>query len=295
MEKNRMDFRSTRTALLWAAFAGSSIVHLQAAPLAVTLTDDPTALASTIFGPGTTIVGTPTLSSQPGQSGVFTNFSSGPYTKTGGASGMYNLASGIILTTGIASGAEGNYIGGPSFDASGQGDAMLSAISGSPTFDADVLTIKFTASNPKLGLNFVFASSEYPEFVGSTPTDPIGIWINGTNVAVVPGAATPISVNSINANTNSNYFTQYSTPDTPFNYGGATTVLTATADVSTSSVNTIRFAIADAGDGSLDSALLIQNGNLGAVPEPSTWLLSLTGAGLICGFVFFRGKAGADR
>ncbi|MDQ2841054.1 MAG: choice-of-anchor L domain-containing protein [Acidobacteriota bacterium] len=288
-----MDFRSTRTALLWAAFAGSSVVHLQAAPLAVTLTDDPTMLASAIFGPGATIVGTPTLSSQPGQSGVFTNFSSGPYTQSGGASGMYNLASGVILTTGIASGAEGNYIGGPSFDASGRGDAMLSAISGSPTFDADVLTIRFTAANPTLRLNFVFASSEYPEFAGSTPADPIGIFVNGTNVALVPGTATPISVNSINANTNSNYFTQYSTPDTPFNYGGASTVLTARADVSTSSVNTIRFAIADAGDGSLDSALLIQNGNVGAVPEPSTWLLSVTGAGLLCGFVFFRRKVGA--
>ncbi len=195
-----MDFRSTRTALLWAAFAGSSVVHLQAAPLAVTLTDDPTMLASAIFGPGATIVGTPTLSSQPGQSGVFTNFSSGPYTQTGGASGTYSLASGIILTTGIASGAEGNYIGGPSFDASGRGDAMLSAISGSPTFDADVLTIEFTATHPMLGLNFVFASSEYPEFAGSTPADPIGIFVNGTNVALVPGTATPISVNSINAN-----------------------------------------------------------------------------------------------
>lgn len=288
-----MDFRSTRTALLWAAFAGSSIVHLQAAPLAVTLTDDPTTLASTILGPGTTIVGTPTLSSQPGQSGVFTNFSSGPYTQTGGASGSYSLASGIILTTGIASGAEGNYIGGPSFDASGRGDAMLSAISGSPTFDADVLTIKFTAANPTLGLNFVFASSEYPEFVGSTPADPVGIWVNGTNVALVPGTATPISVNSINANTNSNYFTQYSTPGTPFNYGGATTVFTARTNVSTSSVNTIRFAIADAGDGLLDSALLIQSGSVEAVPEPSTWLLSVTAVGLFSGFVFFRKKVGA--
>lgn len=290
-----MDFRSTRTALLWAAFAATSTAHLEAAPLAVTLVDNPVMLASTVLGPGTTIVGTPTLTSQPGQSGVFTNFNSGPYSQTGGASGMYSLASGILLTTGIASGAEGNYIGGPSFDASGSGEAMLSAISGSPTFDADVLTVQFTSANPTLSLTFVFASSEYPAFVGSTPVDPIGIFVNGTNVALVPGTGTPISINSINANTNSNYFTQYSTPATPFNYGGATTVLTATANVSTTSVNTIRFAIADAGDGSLDSALLIQSAAAAAVPEPSTCLLSMTGAGLLLGFAFFRGRAWAGR
>jgi len=290
-----MDFLSARTALVWAAFAGFGIAHLQAAPFAVTLVDDPTTLASNIFGPGITIVGTPTLSSLPGQSGVFSNFSSGPYTQSGGASGAYNLASGIILTTGIASGAEGDYIGGPSFDASGLGDAALSAISGSSTFDADILSVSFRSANPTLTLNFVFASSEYPTVGGTLPADPIGIFVNGSNLALVPGTTTPISTGTVNGNTNSGFFTQYSNPATPFNYGGATTILTARANVSTSSVNTIRFAIADAGDGSVDSALLIQGGSVQAVPEPSTWMLSLTGAGLLYGFVFFRGRARAQR
>ncbi len=283
-----MNFRSSWAVALSIAFATAGIANLDAASLAVDLVDDPAFLAASILGPGTTIVGTPTLTGQPGQSGLFTNFNSGPYTQTGGATGMYNIASGVILTTGIASGAEGNYIGGPSFDASGSGDAMLSAISGSPTYDADALTIQFTSVNPTLLLNFVFASSEYPEFVASTPTDPFGIFVNGTNVALVPGTSTPISINTVNAGTNSNYFTQYSTPSTPFNYGGATTIFSATANVSTSAVNTIRFSIADVSDGSLDSALLIQGASAAvAVPEPSTWLLLTTGVVLL----YFLGRS----
>ncbi len=269
------------TLLACAAFAAS---HLMAAPLAINLTDDPATLASMLFGSGVTIVGTPTLSSGSGQSGVFTNFDSGPYTQTGGASGQFNVASGIILTTGIASGAQGNFIGGPSFDAGGAGNPLLSAISGTSTFDADVLTIQFLSANPMLLLNFLFASAEYPGSVGSAfGNDPIGIFVNGTNVALVPGTSTPVSINSVNASTNSGFFTQYSNPGTPFNYGGVTTILSARANVSTTSVNTIQFAIADAVDGTVDSALLIQGSTAAAVPEPGSLLLFLTGAAVIGG------------
>ncbi len=286
-----MQTRSARAVLFMIVTGACSLASLNAATLSVSLNDNAFTLASTILGPGVTIVGTPTLSAMPGQSGVFANFNSGPYTQTGGASGMFVLPSGVILTTGIASGSEGNYIGGPSYDAQGSGDAMLSAISGSPTFDANVLTANFTTSNPLLLLTFIFASSEYPSFVGTSPSDPFAIFVNGQNVALVPGTSTPISINSINPNTNAKYFTQYSTPSTPFNYGGATTVLTASAAVSTSSVNTIRIAIADAGDATLDSALFVQAGSVAAVPEPATWLLSVIAAGIFVLFARFRRQA----
>lgn len=283
-----MNHRSPLGALSFALLAGLGIAQLQAAPFTVTLTNDPTTLASSILGSGVSLAGTPVLNSQPGQSGLFSNFSSGPYTQSNGRSGMFNLASGLILTTGIASGAEGNYIGGPNFDASGPGDPMLSALSGGPTFDASVLSIPFRSTNPTLLFNFVFASSEYPSFVGSTFVDPLAISVNGVNVALVPNTAMPVSINSVNAVTNSNFFTQYSTPATPFNYGGVTTILTARANVSTGAVNTLRIAIADAVDGSLDSAVLIQGGSVAAVPEPSAFLLSAGGAGLLWGFSFLR-------
>ncbi len=273
-----MNFRIERQALLITAFAAFGATRLMGGLFTVNPTDNAATLAQTLLGPGISIVGTPALSSQPGQSGTFTDFNSGPYTQTGGSSGQYNIPSGIVLTTGVATAGTGNYIGGPNADLSGSGNPLLSALAGTSTFDADVLTVQFTSANPTLSLKYAFASAEYPNFVGSQFVDAFGIFVNGTNIALVPGTTTPVSINSVNAGMNSQYFTQYSNPGTPFNYGGATTLLTATANVSTNSVNTIQFAIADATDGNVDSALFIQGaGGAAAVPEPASILLLATG------------------
>lgn len=271
-----MKFRLSRTALAVVALGALGASHPATAALMVNLTDDAATLAQAILGPGVTIVGTPTLSSQPGQSGVFTGFDSGPYIQTGGNPGQYSIPSGIILSTGVASAAVGNYIGGPSADLSGSGSPQLSAISGTSTFDADLLTFQFTSTNPTLSLNYAFASAEYPAFIGSF-SDAFGIFVNGVNIALVPGTTTPVSINSINAGVNANLFTQYSDPSTPFNYGGVTVLLTATANVSTTAVNTIQLAIADALDGNLDSAVFIQGGSRTPVPEPSGLVMLSTG------------------
>jgi hypothetical protein len=257
----------------------------------VNLTDDATTLAQAILGGGISIVGTPTLSSQPGQSGSFTNFSSGPFIQSNGTSGQFNIASGILLTTGIASGAEGNYMGGPNADVFGSGDPQLDALSGTDTFDASILTIQFTTVNPFLVLRYAFASAEYPASLGAF-SDAFGIFVNGTNVALVPGTATPVSINSVNAEVNANRFTQYSTPATPFNYGGVTTMLSARANVSTNSVNTIRIAIADSRDGSVDSAVFIEGSSLASpVPEPGTVLLLPAGGLFVAALIALRRRA----
>lgn len=273
-----MKFRSSCTAL---TVLGSVMVcgfQAVAVPLAVDLTDNAAVLAQALLGGSVTIVGTPTLSSQPGQSGLFTDFSSGPFVQTGGSSGQYSLGSGIVLSTGVASAATGTFIGGPNADLFGGGNPLLSALSGSSTFDADVLTVQFTSVTPTLSLNYVFASAEYPAFIGNI-SDALGIFVNGANIALVPGTTTPVSINSVNAAANSSFFTQYSTPDTPFNYGGATTILTATANVSTNAVNTIQLAIADALDGNLDSAVFIQGARAISVAEPTS--LMVLSAGLL--------------
>lgn len=103
----------------------------------------------------------------------------------------------------------------------------------------------------------------------------------------------PVSINSVNAGVNSSFFTQYSDPTTPFNYGGITTLLTASANVSTTAVNTIQFTIADAVDGNVDSAVLIQGGSSTSVPEPVGLLLLATGLALLGGCTAARGKAQA--
>ncbi|MBC7925028.1 MAG: choice-of-anchor L domain-containing protein [Bryobacteraceae bacterium] len=285
-----MKLISSRAAMVLVAIVALGTTQLPAAPLLVNLTDDATTLAQAITGSGVTLVGTPTRSFQPGQAGTFTNFDSGPFSQTNGSSGQFNIASGILLTTGIASGAEGNYIGGPNFDASGSGNPQLTALSGTDTFDAAVLTIQFNSTNPNLFFSYAFASAEYPAFIGGF-SDALAIFVNGINIALVPGTTTPVSINSINADLNSSFFTQYSNPGTPFNYGGVTTLLTARANVSTTSVNTIQIAIADSLDGSLDSAIFIPANSLTAVPEPGGLLVFPAGVALLGALAAYRRRA----
>ena len=271
-------FRSSGPAacVIFCALIGA--VPAAAVPLAINLTDDPVLLAEALLGNGVSIVGAPTLASQSGQSGLFTNFDSGPYVQTSGNQGRYRIASGIVLSTGIASAGVGDFIGGPNSGLSGGGSARLSAISGTPTFNADVLTIRFTSTAPTLTLNYAFASAEYPASIGSF-SDPLAIFVNGSNIAFVPNTATPVSINSINAGTNAQYFTQYSTPSTPFNYGAVTTLLSATVYVSVSGINTIEIAIADGVDPSVDSAIFLQGSSANAIPEPAS--LAVLAAGLL--------------
>lgn len=277
---------------------------LMADTFAVTPTDSADTLVNSILGSGVTLVGTSTLSSMPGQTGTFTNFSSGPYTQGNGTAGSYTIPSGIILTNGRADGAAGNYSGGASYSMGGAGVPELDTLAGGTTYDAAVLKFSFKSTSPTLYFNFAFASTEYPQYVGSQFNDVFGLFVNGKNVGVVPGTTTPITVNSVNADTNPNYFTQYSNDSTPFNYGGVTTLLTATANVSTTDVNTIEFAIADTADDILDSAVLIQGNSLGTVvpgnptptptpsetPEPATFMMTGSAFLLTAGVVVWRKK-----
>ena len=67
-------------------------------------------------------------------------------------------------------------------------------------------------------MSILFASTEYPTFVNSPFNDVFAFFVNGVNVAVVPGTNDPVTINKINAGnpvgfqvSNPQYFTQYST------------------------------------------------------------------------------------
>jgi hypothetical protein len=274
----------------------------------VTPTDDANLLAQTILGAGVAISGTPTLTGLAVQSGTFTDFTTGPFTNpVTGVSGEITIDQGIILSSGSVEGAMGNYDGlGSSVNLGGPGDAALTAISGFTTLDAVSLSFDFVPDADQVFIQFMFLSTEYPTYVNSQFNDVFAFFVNGTNVALVPGTTDPVTINSINVGnpvginaSNPQYFTQYSEFGvTPFNYGGATILLTATANVNAGEVNNFRFAVADASDRILDSAILIGTGKFtthdpgdpnNVIPEPGTWMLMISGfAGLV---VFGRRRA----
>ncbi len=137
--------------------------------------------------------------------------------------------------------------------------------------DASILEFDFIPSTSHTEFSFVFSSEEYPEFVGQY-NDVFAFFISGPgingvysnnadNIAVVPNTNTPITINSINNTTNSNYYVGNTAGDFPFymNGGGVTFPLKAVMDdLIPCETYHIVFAIADAGDASYNSYVFFE-------------------------------------
>lgn len=172
------------------------------------------------------------------------------------------------------------------------GDSRLDTLTAFGTANASILSFSFVPQGTTLRLRLVFGSEDYSDLVNSGfPADVFGIFVNGVNYARVPGTLTPISASSINCGGP----TSGPAPDVggqncglyrdnaPFfdlvdsELDGFTVPIDLTIPVNFGAVNMITFAIADTLDSSGDSALMLANGSIFAVPEPSTVALLLAG------------------
>lgn len=188
------------------------------------------------------------------------------------------LTSGVIMVTGPCSEAIGPNIssstgmdvGPPSFPSpAADHDAQLDAIIqvGSPgvyTNDAAVLEFDFVPTSDTVKFRYVFGSEEYPEFVGSI-NDVFAFFLNGpgyanTNIALVPGTSTPISIATVNNINNSQYYIDNEF-GTTIEFDGFTTTMTAIAAVQCGQSYHIKLAIADASDGVWDSGVFLEAGS----------------------------------
>lgn len=278
--------RSVIAAACITAFAASG----NAQALLITPTTDGNTLANTILGSGVSIVsGSINYIGEPNQGGTFSE---------GIASGL-GIEEGIILTTGDATLAPGpNSDDGASAGLGTAGDSDLDTESGESTNDANILEFDFITSTSDLFFNFVFASEEYNEYIDDF-NDPFAFFLNGVNIALVPGTSNVVSVDNVNCGNpfdasgatgdNCGLFNNNDPSDGgPFfdiEYDGFTDVFTASASGLGSGVNSIKLVIGDAGDTSLDSAVFIAANTFSGenptspVPAPPTALLLLAGLG----------------
>lgn len=271
-----------------AAKAQLSVTHSLTAQQLLDLLIDPTDSTITVIPGSVTYVGAPIAS------GSF----------TGGTSDNVGLGinSGLILTSGRAVDAIGpNNSDGTSTGNNTPGDANLSAlIGGAITRDAASLQFSFTTTTGNLSFNYQFASEEYNEFVFSF-NDVFGFFLDGVNIAKIPGINTPVSIDNVNGGnpfgtnpTNSQFYNNNDLSDGgPFfniQYDGFTKVFTASASGLGAGTHTIKLAVADAIDSLLDSAVFIEGGSFsGEPPQPPTTqdtpesssLLSLLGIGVL--------------
>ncbi|WP_353396044.1 DUF4347 domain-containing protein, partial [Hydrogenophaga sp. 5NK40-0174] len=250
------------------------------------------ALANAIMGAGV-VVNSATYSGGPDQAGIF---------QTGAGlsfgSNVIDFTDGAIFTTATnTSTVGGTDTGNVSQDAPGiDGDAQFNAVSGGvATFDASYIDIQFTpdilpgtnaGDTVRMTASIVFGSEEYNEYVYAGFNDSIGIWVNGTNVALAPNGL-PIGIDTINDaatinpsngnatnDPNPGHSTTVFTSANPSLYvnneggtyntrmDGFTVTLSLSFDVIVGQSNDIRIGIADTGDAAYDSWMFIRADSL---------------------------------
>ena len=211
-------------------------------------------MAETIFGEGVTVVS----ASYTGD-----NRSSGIYTDGDTVSpGVVPGDSGVILTTGRTS-AFTNGSGDANQDTntttSSRGpnnDPDFNDLAGTNTYDASFLEVDIIPDGDVLTLRIVFASDEYPEYAGSIFNDIVGIWVDGVPAELAIGDGST-SVGNVNSGSNENLYIDNTGSAYNTEMDGFTVTLTVKIPVTAGEVNTIKIGIADVGDSSYDSAVLI--------------------------------------
>ena len=216
------------------------------------------ALAQPIFG-DSVVVGTATLTGAVGASATY----SGADATLGGIAPADTR---IILSTGLAESftnssgtTDTNILDSTSGNNGTAGDLLLDGVTGQTTFDAVVLEATFTPDGDYITMQFVFSSEEYLDFVNSGVNDAFGVWVNNVYVPFPPAPNGVVSIDTINNTSASNlYIDNPSTLDV-YNteMDGLTRTLSIKAPVNSGQLNTIRIALADGGDTSYDSNVLI--------------------------------------
>jgi gliding motility-associated-like protein len=196
-----------------------------------------------------------------------------------GNGSSFPFQSGIVMSTGKLSNVPGPNNSLSDDDASNWGgDNDLEQTLGiNNTHNATVIEFDFTPNSDKVRFRYIFASEEYQENNSNTCIysdvfvfliKPIGG--SYTNIAVVPGTSIPVEVTTVHPEIPGNdgcpaenelYFDSFNGTNSPINFNGQTTPMTAEADVVPGQVYHIKLVIADDKNYRYDSAVFLEAGS----------------------------------
>jgi len=231
-----------------------------------------------------------------GSSSVITTDQVGSFETIGNAILQLGLNSGVLMTSGKASIAVGpNNLTGAGTNTGEPGDPDLNIMT-QPylTEDKAVIEFDFIPQFDTIKFRYVFGSEEFYEWCNNSYNDAFGFFLSGpgitgpysnnsVNIAIMPDGVTPVTINNLCADPSSNWVNPtYNPPGSGglyFQYDGMTYVFTAWYVVQPCSTYHIKLAVADAGDGSLDSGVFLEKG-------------SFSSAGLIVSNTFSNPKLG---
>ena len=224
---------------------------------------------------------------------------------------QFPFSSGVILTTGNISVAQGPNSSGSESSTTGVNQAAVDSdlqplvASGQPLDNASVLEFNFYSGRNEysniVSFNYIFGSEEYPEYVCSSFNDVFGFFLYGPdpfgapgvnvtkNMAIIPGSGgLPVSINTLNNGTAAGNatpcvldYSQFyrSNSGGAIEYDGFTTNLIADASLCACSEYRMKISIANVSDGSYDSGVFLEKGSF-KLPKEISITDSITTMGL---------------
>jgi gliding motility-associated-like protein len=195
----------------------------------------------------------------------------GTYSNAAGGGFGASMTNGLLLTTGSASGLPGTGNGNDDYSTcigTSSTDAQLISVIGAGTDVNDACIIEFDVVPQcnNLQIRFVFGSDEYTNWVSSGYNDAFGFFVSGPNpsggnynnynLAQLP-SGTFVTIDNVNNTSNTAYFINNNTGTYANHFDGFTTVLNPTMNVTPCQTYHFKLAIADAGDCSIDSGVMI--------------------------------------
>lgn len=200
----------------------------------------------------------------------------------------FPISEGVIIRNGVATFTQGQYSGANlSSSVTVSGDAFLQTLSNanggtSPIVNAEFLEFDFIPLSNSFSFNFLFASNEYG-FYQCEFSDVFAFVLTdlstgvSTNLAVIPGTSTPVSVTTIRnsiyndpsspnnscVSVNPTFFGTYNVgnPTSALNMRGQTVVMNASSAVVPNTPYKIRLVIGDYANTGFDSAVFIAAGS----------------------------------
>ncbi|NSW44549.1 MAG: hypothetical protein HPY79_01795, partial [Bacteroidales bacterium] len=189
-----------------------------------------------------------------------------------GNSTTLGMDAGIVITTGCVGNVPQSGSAFMSTDLTLAGVPELTSLAGAETYDGAVLEFDFVPLDNQVSFTYIFGSEEYPEFVNAgyndiftffiTGPNPGGGNYNNTNIALIPGTSTPVSIDNVNAGSYPQYFVDNDGSSNQPVFDGFTTPLNAVADVVPCQTYHLKICIADAGDGVYDSGVFLKRNSL---------------------------------
>jgi len=184
------------------------------------------------------------------------------------------IESGVIIATGnvnVAAGPNNNTGYHIATNCNTYYDSNLASIATSGIYDVAVLEFDFIPWDSVLTFNYVFASEEYMEYVGSEYNDVFGFFVTGPNpaggnyynqnMAVIPDTYEVVSINNVNQLHNSEYYVNNYNGAT-IQFDGFTTLLEVRFDVVPMEYYHLKMAICDVDDDLWDSGVFLQSNSL---------------------------------